>query len=392
MRPDLFLKGAVCYHVLASDVPHLLALLQEEHLTPGALRHSFDHKEVRFYLSYRQATYFEAAALKRALAFRREEKGARALAKRALRAPGILFGMFLALLLLIGARGVVWDIRITGTQTLEKAELEQTLAQIGIFRGALLPGTDADALALSLRRADPRVGYAAINIKGTVVYVQIRENEPVPAPMPKNPANLVAAYDGVVTLPLIFEGECLVEPGEIVRAGQILAGGLIDTQNHGYRVTRAAGQVLARTVRTYTVRVPFSYEEKVYTGEKKYDFSLFFFHRAQKVFENIDQNTKECDIIEKIKWFRTPAGAMLPFGYCLRTNAVYETQTCTRTLRVAREMARAELEQQLCADAAERTLLSQKVEWSVDGEGLTLICTMVCEEDIARTQEFVMQP
>jgi hypothetical protein len=58
----------------------------------------------------------------------------------------------------------------------------------------------------------------------------------------------------------------------------------------------------------------------------------------------------------------------------------------------AREAARAELERLLCADAAGRTLLSQKCEWCVDGEGITLICTVVCEEDIARTQEFVMQP
>ncbi len=392
MRPDLFLRGAVCYGTAAADAPLLFELLQAQRLAPKALKRYKKSGEIRFFLAYKHAADFERAAIARSLEFTREEKGIRVLGKRLLRAPGLVVGILLSLLLLAGARSLVWDVRITGTDRIGEEEIMQSLEEIGVFRGAFLPGLDADALALSLRQAEPRVGYAAINIKGTVVHVQIRENEPVPVPTPKNPANLVAARDGVVTMPLIFEGVCLVEPGEVVRAGQILAGGLMDTQNHGCRVTRAAGQVLARTTHTYTVRVPFVYEEKAYTGEEKHELSLFFFHRAQKVFKNIGQIQNNCDIIEEIRWFRTPAGATLPFGFCLRTNAAYEMQSRTRTLQDARKMAQSELQRLLLADSAGRTLLSKSLEWCVDAEGVTLICTVVCEEDIARTVEFVMQP
>jgi similar to stage IV sporulation protein len=392
VRADLFFFGAVHYCVADSDAPRLFALLQTEHFAPRALHRSFARREIRFFLPYKHAERFERAARESVLAFRRKEKGVRAFVERLLHAPGLIVGILLGVLLLLGARCVVWDVRVTGTQALNEAQILRSLEEIGVFRGAFLLGIDPDLAALSLRQSEPRVGYAAINVKGTVVHVQIRENEPVPAPIPKKPANLVAARDGIVTVPLIFEGTCLVKAGEVVRAGQILAGGLVDTQNHGCRVTRAAGQVLARTEYEYTVRVPFLCEEKVYTGEKKYDLSLFFFHRTQKVFKNIDQNAKECDIIEEINWFRTPAGAILPLGYCLRACETYEARSRTRTVREAREAARAELERLLCADAAGRTLLSQKCEWCVDGEGITLICTVVCEEDIARTQEFVMQP
>ncbi len=392
MRPDLYLRGAVRYSVSAADAPLLFEILQAQRLAPKALKRHKKSREIRFFLTYKHAAGFERAATALSLAFTREEKGLRMLGKRLFRSPGLVVGLLLSLLLLAGARMLVWDVRITGTQTMGEEELLQSLAEIGIFRGAFLPALDADALALSLRQADARVGYAAINIKGTVVHVQVRETEPAPAPPPKNPANLVAARDGIVTMPLIFEGVCLVEAGEVVRAGQILAGGLIDTQNHGYRVTRAAGQVLARTVHTYTVRVPFVYEEKVHTGEKKHEISFLFFRRAQKVFKNIGQIQDKCDIIEEIKWFRTPTGAYLPFGYHLRTEAAYEMQSRTRTLQDARSMAQFELQQLLLADSAGRTLLSKNLEWCVDGEGVTLICTVVCEEDIARTVEFVLQP
>lgn len=391
MRPDLFLSGAVRYGVEGKDSKLLFEILQANRLSPKALKRSPKNGKIRFLLTYKQAQAFERAVAN-SFSFTREETGVRALGRRLLRSPGLLSGILLSLLLFLGARLLVWDVRIMGTEKIGREELEDTLAELGIFRGAFLPALDADALALSLRQADTRVGYAAINVKGSVVYVQVRENEPVPSQSAKKPANLVAAYDGVVTMPLIFEGECLVEAGEIVRAGQILAGGLVDTQNYGYRVTRAAGQVLARTVHTYTVRVPFAYEEKVYTGEKKSEISLLFFQRAQKVFKNIGQIRDKCDIIEEIKWFRTPAGAQLPFGYCLRTRVAYETERRTYTLQDARRVAQDELQRQLSADSTGRTLLEKSVEWSVDGEGVTLFCTVVCEEDIARTQEFVMQP
>ena len=391
MRPDLFFFGAVRYRVDVSDAALLLSVLQKAHIVPGALRKSDKTGEIRFYLSCKQAKVFEHFAKAELLAFSGKEKGVPVLLRELLHAPGLLVGILLAVLLLIGAHSVVWDIRITGAELLSNAELEAVLAELGVYRGAALSSLVGDDVALSLREKEPRVGYAAVNLSGTVVYVQVRESEPVPVPNSKSPANLVAARDGVITMPLVFEGECLVEVGEVVRAGQILVGGVRDTQNHGYRITRAAGQVLARTVHTYTVRVPFSYEQKAYTGEKESELSLLFFQFAQKVFKIDAQKLCKCDIIEEIKYFRTPTGAMLPFGYALTNALFYEVQTCTRDLQAARGEALAELERMLAADGADRTLLEKHVEWSVDSEGVTLVCTVVCEEDIARTVEFSLQ-
>ena len=392
MRFDLFLLGAVRYQVAAGDAPALFETLQAQGLSPKRLKRHKKSGMVCFFLSYKHAADFERSAFARTLALSRKEVGGRVLAKRLLRAPGLLVGILLSLLLVLGARAVVWDVRVTGAQTIDEVQVLQSLENLGVFRGALLHRLEPDEIALALRQSEARVGYAAVNIKGTVVSVQIRETEPVPAQIPKKPANLVAARDGVVTMPLIFEGECLVAPGEVVRAGQILAGGILDTQNHGYRTTRAAGQVLARTVQTYTLRVPFSYEEKVYTGEERHALALLFFHRAHNFFKNTVQNIDDCDIIEEVRWLRTPAGAMLPFGYQLTTVSPYEMQVRTRTLQEARRLAEAQLQQALAADSAGRTLLEKHVEWCVDGDGVTLICTVVCEEDIARTVEFVLQP
>ena len=100
----------------------------------------------------------------------------------------------------------------------------------------------------------------------------------------------------------------------------------------------------------------------------------------------------KCDIIEEIKWMRTPAGAILPLGYRFAQANAYEMHSTTRSLQQARELAELELQEQLAADSAGRTLLEKHTEWSVHANGVTLLCTVVCEEDIARTVEFVQSP
>lgn len=392
MRIDLFLLGAVSYRVRALDAEALFLLLQRENFSPKALKRVKKTGDIGFFLSRKEGARFEGMAQEAGLAFSVQGRGVYALLQGFLRTPGLMAGLILALLLVVGARAMLWDVRITGNESISSEELEKLLAQSGLAVGAFLPSLDTDEIALSLRRADGRVTYAAVNLVGTVAHVQIREAEPVAEKTPQNPANLVAKYDGVITMPLVFEGECLVNPGDVVRAGQILVGGLSDTQNHGYLVRRAAGQVLARTVHTYEVHVPLSYEERVATGREWHELHIFFFGRAQKVFKNTGKSIVECDIIEKTERLSLSGGERLPLGYRVVTEVEYRTITRTRTGAEACDLARAELERRLWADGAGRSLLEKRVEYRADGEGITLLCTVVCEEDIASVSEFVWHP
>ena len=304
----------------------------------------------------------------------------------------MLVGILLGLTLFCGARLFLWDIRVTGNERIEAAELERELAAAGLAKGCFLPSLDRDGVAAATREGDARIAYLTVNLTGTVAYVQMRETEPVAPPLPSAPANLVAKCDGVITLPLVFEGECLVTEGQVVRAGQLLASGLIDTQNHGYRVTRSAGQVMARTVHTYTVTVPLSYEQKTYTGEVGREVSLLFFDRARKVFKTTGNITNDCDIIKETKWIALPSGKTLPFGFAVMRASGYTYLPAVRTVAEARRMALEELDALLAADGAGRVLLQKTVETVADGTGVALVCTVICEEDIAATAEFIWQP
>lgn len=314
------------------------------------------------------------------------------LGHRVLKRPGLMLGLLLALALIVSSRLFLFGVEITGNETIGADELRRELSACGLQPGGFLPTLDTDAVAAALRRGDQRIAYVAINLQGTVAKVQIREaKEGEDKETPKSPANLVATCDGVVTMPLVYEGKCLVREGDVVRKGQLLASGLLDTENNGLRVTRAAGEIFARTVHTYTVHVPFSYEKKVYTGREKSEISLLFFSVDRKVLKTTGKMTERCDIIEETQWL-TVGGKALPLGWVRARYLEYELMEARYTAEEAYVRAQAELRELLYEESATRRVLSRRIETVADAEGVTLICTVVAEENIATTVEFSIEP
>lgn len=318
------------------------------------------------------------------------QRGLPVLLRKLSRRPGLLVGGIVALLILLVSPLFLWEVEFTGNETLTQEELEQELMLSGLGRGSFLPRVDADAVAGNLRRADARLAYVAVNLRGTVATVQIREAEPEPAAPLTAPANLVAGKDGVVILPLIYEGRCLVKEGDVVRAGQLLASGILDSENNGTRITRASGEVLARTVRTYTVFVPFSYTVEAPVGREGRELSLLFFGKAQKVLKMTGNATDKCAIMYYKNWWTLPGGRRLPFGIAEARTVYYTAVEAKRDTVEALALANAELSALLAEDSASCTLLQKTTETVVDSTGITLICTAVCEENIAVSVEFAV--
>ena len=384
MRIDLFLLGFVDFEVDAEDATALFEGLRAEGISPKRVRRYEKNGKIGF-----TCTLFSALRLSKKNPKLTEVNrgGLPVFFARLSHRPGLICGLALALSLLFVSRLFVWDVEVQGNETVETEEIISELAAAGLSCGSFLPRLDREAVAIELRRGDGRIAFATVNLRGTVAYVQVRETAEAPQAAVPPPANLVAKCDGVITLPLSFEGECLVSEGDVVRAGQILAGGVIDSEKHGYRITRAAGQVLARTVHTYTVNVPFAYEEKVYTGRKGKEISLLFFTKRGKLFKNTRNIGNSYDIITNVNWWTLSDGRQLPIGFIVSDVAEYELRPAVRDGVQACELAYAELERQLSQDSVGRSMLERTVELVADADGITLICTVVCEEDIAETAE-----
>jgi len=315
------------------------------------------------------------------------EGGLPFLLSRLLGTPPLAVGLLLAVLMLIAGRLFLWDIEIAVQGEMTVKEAEAALAAAGLSRGAFLPHLDTDAVALSVRQRDARFAFVSVNLTGTVAAVQVHVKEPEPPPKSHTPANIVAKCDAIITMPLVFEGECLVREGEAVRAGQLLVSGLLDTDNNGIRLSRAAGQVLAKTEQHIEVFVPFSVEKTYKTGRVGHEIYINFFGRAQKVFKNTGNISKGCDIIKSDRIF-TVGERVLPFGLSFVLLEEVGAMTVRRTVPEALAEAKAVLAADLAAATGNGALLSYTVTPVVEEEGVRLSALAVIECDIAEVVEF----
>ena len=305
-----------------------------------------------------------------------------------LRRPGILAGALLAVALVVSSRLFLWEVRVTDGDGLTAAEVQTALEEIGVTPGLFLPRFDTAAAALRLRQADGRIGYAAINLSGTVAFVQIRtvkEQTPPPAALP---ADLVATEDGVILETLVFAGECLVTEGDVVRRGQVLVRGSYTAgeEKTTVRLTRAAGTVTAKTTHTERIEVPLCYTVRQRTGRERTETTLIFFGARQKLFKTTGKYYDDCDIIESQARVPVGSGRFLPVGLSKKTFCETAEVTATRTEQEALDEAR-RLFAATLDERAGRTVLSveETVEKTENGIAVTFVAA--CQENIAVAAE-----
>ena len=304
------------------------------------------------------------------------------------RRPGILSGLLLALALVIASRFFLWEVRVTESDGLPAEAVTTALEQAGLEPGTFLPRLDVAAAELRLRQAEEHIGYAAVNRHGTVVTVQLRAVKEAQPRAATAPADLVAACDGVVRQVLVFAGECLVGEGDAVRRGQVLVRGIYTAgeEKAPVRQTRAAGVVVAETVKKERIEVPFSYTMRQHTGKKQTRARLLFFNKQLKLFKNTGNYGQDCDIIETENRLTLGGARVLPFGIAKTT--VYETKEVpmTRSAEEAVEEARRQWQTAFGEVPGRRLLsLSETVETTKNGIAVTFVA--VCEENIAFAAE-----
>lgn len=180
---------------------------------------------------------------------------------------GILAGMILFSAFLLLMTSFVWEINVYGAQS--EAEKQQVLAVLrdnGFYIGASLACQDyTDLKNACLERLDS-IGYLTVNVNGTRATVEISPKKEKPS-LRFAPCNIVAAADGVVRSVRVYNGVSVVRKGDLVRKGQLLAGGVYNSKVLGFRTVHASACILAETVETLETFVPYATAARVHTGQ-----------------------------------------------------------------------------------------------------------------------------
>ncbi|MBR5616060.1 MAG: sporulation protein YqfD, partial [Clostridia bacterium] len=270
-------------------------------------------------------------------------------------------------------------------------QVREELATSGIYVGMLLDTFDPGECALQIQLCSENISWASINLSGTVAYVEIRERVPTPIEETILPANLVAGCEGVVEELEIYQGVPVVQSGQGVRQGDLLVSGVYDSQAVGWRVTRAAGRVLARTVREFTVEIPLEYEKKVYLDDASVKKNVIFFEKEIKLFKNSGILGVTCDKINSIDSFTLGEGVSLPISVRTEYSFPYEFRRAERSYEQAEAIAYDELQRSIAQAVPEGVLLRKVITTTLGEDAYVLHCRVWCLENIAQLQPFTVE-
>ncbi len=302
---------------------------------------------------------------------------------------GIWIGILCAVTLIVLSQAYVWDIEVTGNTQMTSAEVRQMLAEYGFGVGSNIKKTNTDRIENRILIDSERISWISINIIGTVAEVQIRENASADrGETVTRPANLIAAKAGVIEEVRIYRGNVVVSSGKYVEKGDLLVSGLYDSSIDGFRYTRAAGEVLARTTTEYCVEIPYEYQKTVYTGEEYCDKYLNFFDYSINILKKGRKEGVFYDKIDMVENYSFYDGTQTPFSLHTVKYLEYITETCQRSASEAEELAYFELAERLEEASSDSVLVKKTITPYVMEDRFILYCTVVSIENIAEVSEF----
>ena len=295
---------------------------------------------------------------------------------------GFFIGAVLCAALLAASSFFVWDINVSGQTGLSEKEILKTLEGYGLYIGAYIPNIDTMRLENELVIDTEELSYASINLRGTVAEVVVRERKEKDVENISLPSNLVANCDGQIESIEVRGGMPTVKKGQIVKKGQLLVSGVIDSQAVGYRLVRARGEIYARISRSFTAEGPLVREKKSRTGEKKTRVTIRFFAKKINLFSNNDISFEKYDTIEEEKRLCLFDRVELPVFIIKTTYSEYVTETEKISEEQALSIAEKELAGQTEKTLSEAQILAREERTEINDGILTLYADIDCIADI----------
>ncbi|NLZ48415.1 MAG: sporulation protein YqfD [Clostridiales bacterium] len=171
---------------------------------------------------------------------------------------------FVAVMLFLST--FIWSIEIESDKYLSPYEIRQKLYSYGIKPGILKSKIDVKALEDKMLKDSDNIMYFRARIEGATLKIAVGERvEPPQIEEAKESGDIVAAMDGQVIEIFSTAGTPVVEPGDIVKKGQVLIKGEQGKEGATYPV-HAEGKVIAKTFHEYEKEMQISGQRSEPTG------------------------------------------------------------------------------------------------------------------------------
>lgn len=300
---------------------------------------------------------------------------------------GLFAGAVFGIILCIFLSNFIWSVKISGTEEISNTYLESLLEDNGISVGVWKNNLDVDQIERNIQRKCGDVRWMSINITGSLVTVEVKETYKKPKfDTSKNPCNVKAKTDGVITKIEAYNGKPVVTKGSGVVNGQLLVSGLDETKQGNMRYLRASAKVYADVAekRTFTVpkKITYSYATDNYVDRKNFEF-LWLDFPCNLAFENYDNFVSS---VHSENLFINDV--VLPVGIKVRSDRELVTDEYTLNKSKAEEIVKTDCILYEIFTKNKSTLNSRKISVKENKTDYSFTADYIFNENIAGQVDF----
>lgn len=300
---------------------------------------------------------------------------------------GLFAGAVFGIILCIFLSNFIWSVKISGTEEISNTYLESLLSDNGISVGVCKNNLDVDQIERNIQRKCGDVRWMSINITGSLVTVEVKETYKKPKlDTSKNPCNVKAVKDGVITRIQAYNGKPVVTKGSGVVNGQVLVSGLDETKQGDMRYLRANAKVFADITEQRTLSIPkkitYSTATDNYVDRKNLKF-LWIDFPCNLAFESYENSVST---VHGENLFINDV--VLPVGFKIQTDRELVTEDYTISKSSAQEIVKTDCILYEIFAKSESTVVSRNISVKENKSGYNLTADYIFNENIACQVDF----
>ena len=192
----------------------------------------------------------------------------------------ILFlGFLLSIVTVYYLSAFVWTIEVQGCEQTTETEILELVKRAGLQTGTKRSNCDLLKMQNIVMSNTEKLSYFTINFKGIHAIIEVQERDnPAEKPQKQSPCDVVSDLTGIVLRLRVRTGKAMVQIGDTIQPGDLLASGTIRNENDETQITQLHAEAEADVRTWYTLRAAVPCELQLLNKTEAYsENSTFLF-------------------------------------------------------------------------------------------------------------------
>ncbi|MBR5309340.1 MAG: sporulation protein YqfD [Clostridia bacterium] len=313
-----------------------------------------------------------------------EKNGLYTFVKYKIKHPGLVLGLFIAIISFVLQSRIVWDITVTGNRTASEEEIISTLEEAGFAMGKRYEKEKLSEICNRFIILNDRFSRISINMSGKCAFVEVAERrKKSDGGLPMSENGLVAEKDCIIERPEVFSGTAIVGAGETVEKGSLLIipveKGTADIEYF----TGASGRVYAKVYESFAVFVPYNQTSSYLSEKVGGSVTYSFLGHSLKLENPLKKSDKSGLCTVKQGKLSLSESITLPIRYKEKSLYNYKTEAIRLSSAETENQAYEIIYQKLAESLSDAEILSSSFEKEETDDGIILKCTVECLRNVA---------